>query len=112
MDGIVGYLLGILSNLWAAISGWLVDSVQTIITWFLDSVLSFLLWFTGFIVNTVDAIPVPDWLLNSGSLWSALPVSTLKTLHSMGAVNVFMIISGALVIRVLLNLFPSWLTRV
>lgn len=68
-------------------------------------------FFLSLFSSMVSAIPVPaSW--STGNLYDSLPGQTLWFLNQIGFTTFLLIIFGAYGVRFLLNLIPSWATRV
>ena len=97
----VGKLWDWFCGLWDVIKSWILDTcyavVDTILKWASDA---------------IKAIPVPDSWSQGAGFWGHVPSTALWILGELHFGLILSIILGAYTVRFLLNLIPSWATRV
>ena len=107
-----GVIIGWLRTFW----GW----VETGFTWILDGFILLLQFvvFTIFdgllsVVETaLAAVDLSSILFNYAATWSHLPTQLIWLINAVGLPQCFAILGAAYLIRLALNLIPSWATRV
>lgn len=106
------WLIDFVSGFWELLRGlvtFLIDSVMTIILLILSTVFEgFLLIVTG-IINALD---FGDVVVSSVAAWGLLDSNTAWMVSAVGIPQGLTILGSAYLIRLTLNLIPSWITRV
>jgi hypothetical protein len=94
--------------------------VETGFTWILDGFITLLQFvvFTIFdgllqVVETaLNAIDFSSMVFNYAATWSHLPTQLIWLINAVGLPQCFAILGAAYLVRLLINLIPSWATRV
>lgn len=112
MYAIINAIIKALSSLWDAFKHliiWFLDVVvgilKSIFYWFFDQLCTFVLW----VINGID---LQNFSLSDFMNWAGLPPQLTYILNACGFSTCLTMVSSALLIRLLLNLIPSWATRV
>ena len=94
--------------------------VVTGFTWILDGFI-LLLQFVAYtlldglllvVEGTLSAIDLSSVIFNYAATWSNLPTQLVWLINAIGLPQCFAILGAAYLIRLTLNLIPSWATRV
>lgn len=101
IEKIVNNLFAFLLSLWESFQTWIVD--------LFCGVLEFVL---SFFSSLVAAIPVPSVFTGNSDFWSSIPGQGLYIINQLKIPTVLLILAAAYGIRFLINLIPSWATRV
>ena len=112
MDGLVNYIIGILANLWAAVSSWVAAAIDTVTSFFLDLFFNIFDYFLSVLQGFIP-VEVPNWLPSDPtSIWGGLPSTCLDILYKLGVDDALLIVLVAMGVRLSLNFIPSVFTRV
>ena len=108
MDNIVS----VFKNLWNAIVHALVWCLD-VITNVLQSMLNYVVdKICGFVEWVVSHISFNVTLFTDGLNWLGLPTQALYVMKHIGVDQCLFMVSTAMLIRLLMNLIPSWLSRI
>ena len=114
MDGLVNFIIGILSNLFTAFKQWAQDIILYILEFVLEGMNQILGWVIDLVLWVLDkvALMCTGFGIDTSSSWSGVPATTIHVLHQVDILSVIQIIICAIMVRSLLNLIPSWATRI
>lgn len=107
-------IVGIISNAINAIKTWFQEIIVYIVDFFFDSIiqvydfcLDFIIWFLDSVLSFFSSFG-----FDTSSAWVQVPAQSIGFLHQLGITSVVSILLGAMLVRVVLNLIPSWLSRI
>ena len=95
------------------------DELKASFVWLLDGLLWMImsvlfLFFDGFltfVTGFFQLLDVGQYVFTASASWSSLPPQLIYVINQIGLPEGLTLLSGAYVIRLLMNLIPSWLTR-
>ncbi len=108
--------MGFIHDFFSNFFGWLYD----VASWLLDGLLYVLKTFLFFpfdgLLTTIEgffsALNFSSVLFTSSSVWAGVPSQLVWILNACGLPECLSLIAAAYLIRLTLNLIPSWATRV
>jgi hypothetical protein len=110
IDSIINALANLLNALISFVYDfvlWFLESMLNAVLSILDFVFNFLLWILDFVSSIFDGLGV-----NTDSAWMRVTTKTLYVLHEVDVFACAQVIICFIVIRLILNLVPTWATRV
>jgi len=107
------------------------DAIQRFVTGFVELLKQFGYWFLDFVYGMLESLfyfffdkfcDLVEWffllidfkndLFQTSLAWSSMPDQMIYILNQVGFDNGLLIITSAILIRLTLNLIPTWATRV
>lgn len=105
-------LKGLLANFLNAVKEWFQEIILFLLEWLLSAVVTLAKWFFSIIEMVLDLVWGMVASLGWSTAWSGLPVTVIDFLYMIDLKQIAAILLGAIIVRVVLNLIPTWATRV
>lgn len=116
MEAILAWIKNFFLAFWESLKALLGEFVVWILTPIYNVLKSFFLWLWDLILTFVswilNALPFDEDLFDISFIWDAIPDTLLWMLNELEFDKGFLILVTAIGIRLLLNLIPTWATRI